>query len=124
MGASVVPLAMLLVIARAISNAPSQETELCTGDHRNSRLPSAEPAAPVGSNTHVCPSRDRAGTVAWATSALVDVLTAGPACAINAGMITPLVLPDRGGPSSSTARSGRAYRAPPSRSCPRYAPPP
>jgi len=62
--------------------------------------------------------------VAWATSGLVEVETAGPVCAIRVGTITALVLPDRGGPSTSTARSVREYRVCPSGRCPRYTPPP
>ena len=67
----------------------------------------------------------RAGRrVARITSGFVDVDTTGPVCASTAGMITPLVFPDRGGPSSSTARSLRANRASPPVVSPRYTPPP
>ena len=99
---------MFAVIARAIKTAPSHRTELVTGDQRSSSLPASLPAVPVGSNTHVRPTPERTPRVARATSALVDVDTTGPVCAITAGTITPLVLPARGGPSSSTARSLRA----------------
>ena len=47
-------------------------------------------------------------TVASITSGLVDVETAAPEQAISAGIITALVFPDRGGPSTITACSGSA----------------
>jgi hypothetical protein len=55
-------------------------------------------------NYHTLPIRDRASAVAAATSGLVEVHTAAPELARTVGMITPLVFPDRGGPSNSTAR--------------------
>ena len=97
---------------------------LVTGDHRSCSSPAGGLLAPVGSNIHTRPSRALARAVARATSGLVEVTIAGPACASTAGMITPLVLPDRGGPSSSTARSGRANRHCPSSPAPSHTPPP
>ena len=111
------------VIARAINSAPSQSTAQRIGDHRSAPNPCGS-APPVGSNSHSLPDRRRARQVANATSVLVEVQTAGPVCAITAGMITALVFPDRGGPSNSTARSGRANRHPCLPVNPRYTPPP
>jgi len=120
---SVVPVPMLVLSARAISSAPSQAREGSTGDQRSSCPPSAV-ADPVGSNTHTRPSRERRRLVACHTSGLVEVETAGPACESSAGMITALVLPDRGGPKSSTARSARANVGSPRDPMPRYTAPP
>jgi hypothetical protein len=119
----VVPAPRPALIARAINNAPSHERPQRTGDHR-SRCNPLGGLLPVGSNSHNRPERTRAGHVNAATSGLVEVDTAGPVWAISAGIITALVFPDRGGPSSSTARCERANRNVPSLASPRYAPPP
>jgi hypothetical protein len=79
---------------------------------------------PVGSNTHTLPFNARVRRVARNTSGFVDVDTTGPVCDNNAGMITALVFPDRGGPSNRTARSPRANRGWPDPTRPRYTPPP
>jgi hypothetical protein len=103
---------------------PSHVSALVIGDHRNCSSPAGGRLVPVGSNIHTRPSRALARAVARATSGLAEVTTAGPMYADTAGMITPLVLPDRGGPSSSTARSGRANRHCPSSPAPSHTPPP
>jgi hypothetical protein len=104
-----------VTVARAINSAPSQSPAQVTGDHRSSSTPGTVPA-PVGSNCHTRPNRSRHPAVASSTSGLVEVDTTAPACARTAGIITLVVLPDRGGPSRSAARSGRALG-------PRAAPP-
>jgi hypothetical protein len=90
-----VPAPTWALIARAIRSAPSHAREQLTSDHRNAWSPAGD-SPPVGSNDHTRPRRDRAGAVAVARSGLVEVHTAGPGCASTAGLITPLVFPDRG----------------------------
>ncbi len=106
-------------IARAINIAPSHEAEQVTGDQPNRTPTLAAGLLAVGSNTHTRPARDRAHPVACSTSGLVDVDTTGPRWQSRVGMITALVFPERGGPSTSTARSGLAARHRPSLPTPR-----
>ena len=105
---SVVPVPTLVVNARAISRAPSHEPESRTGDHRSAYSPPW--VVPVGSNIQNLPSTARVSRVACTTSIFVDVDTTAPLWERIAGMITLLVFPDLGGPSSNTARSDRENR--------------
>jgi hypothetical protein len=105
-------------LERAIKSAASQHRDADTGDHRNTRTPDNEPG-PVGSKHHADPIRERAPMVAASTSGLVEADTAAPGCANSAGTITAEDFPDRGGPSTSTARSLPANRHAPVASSPR-----
>ena len=67
---------------------------------------------PVGSKRRHRPDRRRAAAVASSTSGLVDVETTAPGADNTLGMINDDVFPDRGGPSTSTARCGGAKHQP------------
>jgi hypothetical protein len=111
------------VIARAVWSASSQLEAAATGDQWSSRTCDGVSASPVGSNAHTSPRPARAPIVASRTSVLVDVETSAPGHARTEGMTTPLVFPERGAPSTSTACSRLANTPwPPAR--PRNAPPP
>src|SRR5207302_9435521 len=88
---------------RAITKAPSHRCEPSTGDQCNGVSPGGTSTCPDGSNSQHVPSRLRAGAVVLSTSSLVDVDTTAPLAPRMAGTTMALVLPERGGPSTSTA---------------------
>ena len=103
------PADVVAAIARAVRSALSQLEAAVTGDHDRRRIPDGKAVgSPEGSNTHTCPTRERARHVASSTSRLVAVETTGPGAASSAGMTIVLVFPERGGPRIITACSGSA----------------
>jgi len=103
---------------RAITRAPSHWRELSTGDQCRGVSPDGTSTCPDGSKTQHVPSRPRAAAVVVRTSSLVDVDTTAPAAARMAGTTMAVVLPERGGPSTSTP-DPRAARAQPCAPAPR-----
>ncbi len=107
-------------IALAITSASSQLEAAATGDQHSRRTPSGScRSEAAGSNSHAWPTSDRAATVARITSGLVEVAITAPDAPITAGIITALVFPERGGPSTITALSGSARAQLPLRPRPR-----
>ena len=108
------------VIALAITRASSQLLAAATGDQHSRRTPSGSRSSEAeGSNSHAWPTSERAATVARITSGLVEVAITAPDAPSTAGIITALVLPERGGPRTITALSGSARIQPPRRTRPR-----
>src|SRR6516164_1832570 len=99
-------------MARAVRSAVSQFRQAGTGDHRSGVTPDGSGVLPDGSNSQHRPMPALASRVASNTSTLVDVDTTAPGAQRTLGMTTVLVLPDRGGPSTSTACCGGAKAAP------------
>src|ERR1700691_4981018 len=106
---------------RAIESAPVHVPHDCRGDQWRGTTPGRGSTDPVGSKRRHRPSPERAAEVASSTSGLVDVDTTGPLLANTLGMISDVVLPERGGPRIMTECCGRAKHQPLSL-CPRYAP--
>src|SRR5207237_9696921 len=112
--------------ARAMATAPSHVRLAVTGDHPKGHTPGGAGTVPVGSHRQQRPSWARAPRVTSMQSLLVEVLSTGPAAARMEGITTEVVFPDRGGPSTRAACSGRAHThplvpSPRSSGCPRSA---
>jgi hypothetical protein len=106
---------------RAMARAPVQVVHDWSGDQCRGTRPGVGRTDPVGSNSRHLPRSDRDARVASTTSRLVDVDTTGPLLANTLGMISDVVLPERGGPRIITECCGCTKHQPPSL-CPRYAP--
>jgi hypothetical protein len=106
---------------RAIERAPIHVEHDWSGDHCKGTTPADGSTDPVGSNNRHWPSAERAVEVACMTSGLVDVDTTGPLLAKIFGMISDVVLPERGGPRTITECCG-SMKHQPRASCPKYAP--
>jgi hypothetical protein len=88
--------------------APSHVVAPQIGDHRNLVTPGGASTVPAGSNNQHRPLRDLTSRDASRTSSLVEAETTAPVAARTFGTTTDVVFPDRGGPITSSADSGRA----------------
>src|SRR5579862_9438910 len=100
-------------MARASASDSSQLVADATGDQRARVTPVGVGTVPLGSSSQQAPGPLRLERVAARTSGFVEVTTAGPGAAMTLGIATALDLPERGGPSTSTACSGSARAIPP-----------
>src|SRR5205085_7847876 len=92
------------------------------GDHRAMETPGGAAMVPEGSNSQQVPRRLREPAVISITSGLVEVLTTARGAVRTTGMTRDEVLPDRGGPRTSTQCSAGANTGQPPWPRPRYNP--
>ena len=110
-------------MARARTRDSSHVVAETTGDQRSRVTPAGARSVPLGSRSQQRPASARPLAVVASRSGLVEVTATAPGAASTFGMATPVVLPDRGGPSTSRACWGSA-RASPLAVVPRYSRPP
>ena len=87
---------------RAVVRAVRHEVHAGNGDHRSRCTPGRSTTDPDGSKRWHVPSVERVAMVASSTSGFVEVVTTAPAADNTLGMSSADVLPERGGPSTST----------------------